>query len=191
MIPLPVRPVSGFRLSLPVRVVTYRVGQFMAALASSRDPQVDKRLDDLLTNERQRVLLQRLSAFDRRHHLDVYTRLRSTGCDDDDILMAALLHDVGKADERGRVRLGHRVVRVLLAKSTPSVLHRLCVADLPGPMHGLFLAHHHARLGADLARSTGVSERCAWLIERHEDRETAQRDTELAMLMRADGGSPW
>jgi putative nucleotidyltransferase with HDIG domain len=172
----------------PLRHVVWRVVQFCHVVGARNDPAVDRRLEALLDNDDQWRLLRRLSPFDRAHHLRVHELLRERGCDDEDVLRAALLHDVGKADERGRAHAGHRTAKVLLGVFGAPVLERVALPAGRGPRHGLYLALHHAELGSALARSTGASERCCRLIARHDDRD-AGADASLAMLIAADEGS--
>jgi putative nucleotidyltransferase with HDIG domain len=162
-----------------------RIAQFVGAVRCKDDPAVDARLRVLLGNDAQWALLQRLAPFDRAHHLRVHELLVTLGHDDLDLLRAALLHDIGKADERGRVRLPHRVVSTLLGELAPSLLARLSRADRDGVRHGLYLAAHHARLGAELAAQAGASARCCALIAGHEGAQVGD-DPLLAALIAAD-----
>lgn len=173
--------------SLPAGLL--RVRQGIAALASRPDPEVDRRLRACVADERQWALLARLSSYDRAHHLAVYDRLIAAGCVDGDILRAALLHDIGKADERGRVRLPHRVVKVLGERWFPGRLQHLAEHDGGWLRHGIWLAVHHASAGADLAMAAGASARVCELIRRHEDAGGAAGDVGLALLRRADEGA--
>lgn len=163
----------------------HRVHQFVHAVVTRQDERVDARLRDLLGDERQWALLARLAPYDRVHHLRVYELLRAQGVSDPDLLRAALLHDVGKADGRGRVRLGHRVAVVILRAVAPRVLWMLDHADLPGPLHGFYLGEQHARLGAELAARAGASPRACAFIASHEARD-AVHDPDLKLLIDAD-----
>lgn len=162
-----------------------RLTQFVRVVRLRPDPRVDVTLQALLDNPAQWRLLERMTRYDRAHHLHVYQWLVERGHRDPDLLRAALLHDVGKADGRQRVMLGHRIARVLGRAVTPSGLDRLAKPNGSRLCHGLYLAQHHARLGAEMARSTGASDRCCALIARHED-ASAGDDVELAALMAAD-----
>lgn len=165
----------------------HRVSQFVRACTTRHDPALDNELRRLLADDRQWALLARLPHFDRVHHLQVYRRLVASGHSDPDLLRAALLHDIGKADQCGRVMLAHRVARVLLKATWPDALARITSQDGTWLTHGLYLAEHHARLGADLAREGGASERCCELILQH-DRHVSGADAELAALVAADDG---
>lgn len=166
----------------------WRIAQFFTALAHRHDPETDRQLQAVLQSEAQWALLRRLSAFDRAHHLTVYQSLESQGYRDADLLLAAALHDVGKADGRGRVRLPHRVLKVAVHTLSPRLLNVIAGQEGGWLRHGVYLAQHHARSGAELARAAGVSPRCAELIARHEDALPVD-DPQLEMLIRADAGA--
>ncbi|MBX5444984.1 HD domain-containing protein [Sphaerobacter sp.] len=164
-----------------------RVVQFFAYIRPRRGA-VDRELRRLVTPE-QWALLARLSRADRAHLLEVHRRLVAEGCRDRDVLLAALLHDVGKADGRARTGVSQRVVSVLLGRFAPGLLTALARPDRDRWRHGLYLAREHARLGAEQARQAGCSERVCWLIAHHHDR--AAEDPDLRLLQAADEGMGW
>jgi hypothetical protein len=165
----------------------WRVRQFGHALWSRSDPSVDAELRRLLDSESQWRLLARLTPFDRAHHLRVYQLLIDSGQTDPDLLLAGLLHDVGKADNRGRVNATHRAAHVLLRRLSPSQYERLAVEGC-WFRHGLWLNIFHAELGAKFASEAGASERCCALIRAHADLGP-QIDPLLAALVAADNAS--
>jgi hypothetical protein len=133
----------------------------------------------------QSAAFRSLSPFDRSHLCRVHARLRSRGETDADVLTAALLHDVGKVDGCRRVRLIHRVVRVLLEPLAPRLLERLGRLPAPGWRAGFALAVHHATIGAGRANELGCSARTCWLIAHHED-DPPPEDDALLRLIAAD-----
>lgn len=167
----------------------WRVFQFLSALLVRGNQDVDGRLQALLGHDALWALLTPLSAFDRAHHLRVHDALIEAGYSQPDLLQAALLHDAGKADNRGRVRLYDRVMKVVLAKTAPGLLMRW--SSTPGHRltHGLYLSVHHANLGAQLAASSGASDRCCELIAMHHERPDTVSDPELLALIQADDGA--
>ena len=115
------------------------------------------------------ALFDSMSARDQRHCLDVYHRLRAGGCDDQDVLAAALLHDAGKGRLAGPpVRLWHRVAYVVLASTAPGLLARLA------EMGGLGTLRRHCERGAELAAALGAPPAVVELVRRHEDREAGE-----------------
>src|SRR2546428_12955922 len=70
-------------------------------------------------------LFATMSNADQRHSLRVCRGLQAHGCTDRDMLAAALLHDVGKA--QGRVPFWSRPAIVLGKKLAPRLLKRLVV----------------------------------------------------------------
>src|SRR5689334_16826887 len=95
-----------------VRTLVYRLGQarqqlgFVAPLSEQEQREVAQQLPDAA-----RSLFASMSPADQRHSWRVYQGLRARGCADQDMLTAALLHDVGKA--AGRVPFWTRPAIVL------------------------------------------------------------------------------
>ncbi|MBI2913086.1 MAG: HD domain-containing protein [Chloroflexi bacterium] len=154
----------------------YRARQFLGALS----PRVARREREEATavlGERLLALFDSMSARDQRHCLDVYLTLRAGGCDDQDVLAAALLHDAGKGRLAGPpVRLWHRVAYVVLASTAPGLLERL--AEKGGPFGmlraGLGTLHRHCERGAELAAALGAPPAVVELVRQHEDREAGE-----------------
>ena len=146
-----------------------RVAQFFATLTHRHTDEIDERIRLLLDNDDEWQLVIRLSSFDRAHHLRVRDALWRSGFTDEDLLRAALLHDVGKANEIGRVRLWHRVTRVLGRRCCPRAWRRIA-GSRRRVATGYYLAEHHARLGSEAVARAGGSARCCELVRRHEER---------------------
>lgn len=106
-------------------------------------------------------LFDAMPVADRRHALDVASRLVRSGHDDRDLLAAALLHDVAKGH---RMRLWHRVAGVLLDAVTPALLRRLARPDPASWRHPFHLYLHHEAMSADLAVEAGCEARAGEFI---------------------------
>jgi hypothetical protein len=128
-------------------------------------------------------LFRDMPVADRRHGLDVVSRLLAAGHDDPDMLAAALLHDAGKGH---RMRLWHRVAAVLLDAVAPSALRRLAAPDLASWRYPFHLYLHHDAISAQMAVAAGCTPRAAAFI-RH---QPAPGDASLgAALAAADDAS--
>jgi hypothetical protein len=113
-------------------------------------------------------LFQSMSRADQQHALRVCQGLQARGCADEDMLAAALLHDVGKAG--GRVPFWTRPVIVLGKRYAPRLLGRLAAHPRAGQSRwrqSLGNAWWHAEIGADLAAEAGLSERSVLYIRTH------------------------
>ncbi len=131
-------------------------------------------------------LFQSMSHADQQHSLRVCRGLQKRGCVENDLLVAALLHDVGKA--QGRVPFWTRPVIVLTKRFTPGQLARLIVPPsafgkqrIPQWRRALSYAWWHADVGADLAANAGLSEQVVLYIRTHH-----QPDGPAALLHEVD-----
>lgn len=148
---------------------------------------VDRSLLELLTPE-QRARFEAMPAFDQQHLCRVANHLRAQGVTDRDVLLAGLLHDIGKADRHAHVRLTDRVAKVLLKRVSPGTLKQVAASYPNGRFSGLALTVLHPEIGAEMARQMGCSERTCWLIRHHED-ERDLGDPDLERLKAADFAS--
>lgn len=126
-------------------------------------------------------LFDAMDGADQRHCIDVYRAARKAGCEDRDVLTAALIHDCGKAPspEDGRIRVWHRIIYVALHATAPSLLRRF--ARRPG---GLRLLDRHAERGIEIAEAQGVTPEVLDLMRRMED--GADGDERVRLLRAAD-----
>lgn len=166
----------------------YRVQQFArAAGAWVRPAQIDAGPLGRYLSPAGIELFRAMPRYDQRHALAVFHTLQVEGHSEPDLLVAGLLHDVGKTlHPAGGVRLWHRVAVVLLRSLSPELLERIS-QDHPGSWtQPFFVQQHHAAISAELAEQVGCSARVVELIRRHEDPPGAEDDALLSALKAAD-----
>lgn len=173
----------------------YRIGQLGRALVPWV-PGRDRALAAALLSPVQLAAFLLMTPTDQRHAARVARVLMAEGWRDADLLIAALLHDLGKVDASGagRVRVPHRVGKVLLARYAPRYWQRASALPQRGPLRGYYLLRYHPRLGADWAARLGVSARTCALIAAHQGDDASGEQgpdfaQQLAHLQAADDRS--
>jgi hypothetical protein len=165
--------------------VTHRLSQVAAHFTAPEQVDLPESLAHLLTPPA-RERLQSLSASDHRHLIDVATSLFEAGASSHTIT-AGLLHDIGKAAPGTRLRLHHRVAKVIIETIHPGTLHKLrAKSSPPRGMTPLWVLACHPHLGANLAATWGYPDRVVWLIANHENTHLPAPD--LQQLIAADAG---
>ena len=118
------------------------------------------------------ALFRTMSVADQQHSLRVCRGLQRHGCTEQDLLAAALLHDVGKA--AGRVPFWTRPAIVIGKRCLPALLTHLAISpalstacNVPRWRRALSYAWWHAEVGAELAAAAGLSQRSVLYIRTH------------------------
>lgn len=149
-------------------------------------------LREFLTKQEQ-ILFYRMSVLDQRHSLDTAYTIREmlgkrTKIKLEKMYKAALLHDVGKAQFKLRVR--DRVLQSLFFMFLSPFANYL--ADRGGVHHESYLCRmlycykYHPRLGAEMAKEIKVEDAVVYLIEHHHDPVSFNEPKELSILREAD-----
>jgi len=167
--------------------LTYRVRQFIEALtAPLASRQMAAELDRTLSPQ-QRALFEKMPAVDRHHAYRVYQVIRAQGSWPRGLLLASLLHDVGKTALPSPLWV--RVAAVLLGSSVPGDSN-----ERSGRHTGLWdrivAYQEHAQVGAELAAQAGCPPLAVSLIRRHHEplgRIDGAEDEMLALLQKVDG----
>lgn len=156
-----------------------RIRQGLRALSPAPSPPIPDHLAAMLPNA---VLAawHALGHYDQRHLVAVARDLDAAN-QPDHIVLAGLLHDIGKA---GHITVVDRVVHVLLGRLAPGLRRRLAARARPLPgLDGLHLLLRHAEHGADLLEEAGMPADVVWLVRHHEQ---PTEYPELRVLLAAD-----
>ncbi len=169
----------------------YRVRQFFTALTAAPPDTTQLGWVEAILTPQQLTLFQQMLPSDQQHSLRVAAALKAQGADHPDLLVAALLHDVGKI--RFPLRLGERVLIVLGKALLPRQAARWGEGEPRGWKRPFVVAQQHPAWGAELARQAGVSPLAASLIQRHQatllHQPSTLEDRLLARLQAADNCS--
>jgi len=176
--------------------IHYRFRQFWQALYAVPDP-ADLALAQTILSPAQTELFLRLQVSEQAHSLRVFKRLYAQGERDPgehlpDLLVAALLHDVGKSCHR--LYLWERILIVIAKAIYPDSIHRWGSLP-PGSGYGwrraFVIAEQHPLWGAELSAAAGSSPLVVALIRRHQETPVQSPDSIedklLARLQAADG----
>jgi hypothetical protein len=161
----------------------YRVRQFFGALTADINRDEQQKVARLLTADQYRLFC-RMAINDQRHSINVYATLKMSGHDDPDLLVAALLHDVGKA--AGHIGLWQRTLIVLLRRWAPAVLTWLERGAEPDTSpywrRGFVVNRLHPMVGARWAAQADCSPTTVVLIQRHQESQTSVQHAQDELL---------
>jgi hypothetical protein len=152
--------------------ILYRTRQFWQALGSAPSSD-DMALVSTLLAPPQQMIFQRMHRSEQAHSLRVLQVLLDQREEQKDLLVAALLHDVGKS--RFPLHLWERVVIVLTGVVCPECSKRWgerVIEDEQAPRgwrRAFVVAEEHPAWGAEMALKAGCSQLTVNLIRRHQD----------------------
>jgi putative nucleotidyltransferase with HDIG domain len=160
----------------------HRVGQFLQAL-TARPLTADETCEvAFVLSPSQQALFRQMSTGDQRHSLQVMYTLIERGVTIRDLLVAALLHDVGKA--RHRLHLWERVMVVVIRAFGASTASRWGRGLPHGWRRPFVIYHQHPQWGAEMALAAGCSPLTVALIGAHHGSDGANVDSQLLRLLK-------
>ncbi len=167
------------------KAVRYRVEQFLRAMTAQHtiSEQRIKKAAEILSPEAQ-ALFAHQAPQDQRHALAVYETLLEEGHTNEDLLTAALLHDVGKV--AAQIPAWQRGIFVLAKRFAPWALDRVLWNGNEGqgmpfiPAGPLVTYAEHAEIGARWAEKIGCSALTVELIRHHEHQPEIHQPADVA-----------
>ena len=168
--------------------ISYRAGQFLHLLTAKRKRDhrrfVFKILDPSLA-----ALFFRMSDPDQSHSIRVFQTLVDQGEENSDLLMAALLHDVGKS--LNPLRAWERSLVVVTNRILPDQVLNWGQCEPRGWRKPFVVALQHPEWGAALVHQEGGSETLVTLIRYHQEHAlpSIRKDVQdlIKRLQAADG----
>jgi hypothetical protein len=145
----------------------YRVRQFWHALHTKSLTETDLAPARSVLTEPQMVLFTRLQTSEQAHSLRVLQTLQNQGENHPDLLVAALLHDVGKICYP--LRIWERVIIVLGNQFFPNRMKQWGGAQSNRWTRPFVVASEHPLWGAELAQEAGTSHLAVVLIREHQN----------------------
>ncbi len=146
--------------------LAYRTRQFWQSWRSRPDEEGLEEARRLLTDQ-QLELFEMMAPSEQAHALRVLERIRMQGGRHPDLLVAALLHDVGK--NRYPLRLFEQVLVVLARTYFPDRMSDWGRGKPQGLRRALVIAKQHPYWGAEMAARAGASPLAVNLIWRHQE----------------------
>ncbi len=152
-------------------MIPYRIQQVWHFLRRRPSKQDLAWVSTLLTATQQPLFFAQQTG-DQAHAITVARTLQQQGYDDERLLVAALLHDAGKAPG---VSIPHRTAMVLIKKMAPGWLDTLS-PHTTGWLAPLARAYHHPEIGANLAQQATCHPDTVALIRHHQEHESELRE---------------
>ena len=168
--------------------ISYRAGQFLHLLTAKRKREHRKFVYEIL-DPSMAALFFRMSDPDQSHSVRVFQTLVDQGEEDDDLLKAALLHDVGKSLHP--LRAWERSLVVVMNRMLPNQVLKWGQSEPYGWRKPFVVALQHPEWGAALVQQEGGSETLVTLIRYHQEHAlpSIRKDVQelLERLQTADG----
>ncbi|MBN2469222.1 MAG: HD domain-containing protein [Anaerolineae bacterium] len=162
--------------------VVTRLRQGVRALTAWSRP-VEEGLAAAVLSPEQLALFRTMRRGERLHSLNVLRAIQAEGYDDPDLLVAALLHDVGKTV--GPFWLPERVAVVLVRKFAPALYDRWGQGEPRGWRRPFVISLRHPEWSAELVAAAGGTPCAVALIRRHQDRLAGLPRDDLERLLLA------
>jgi putative nucleotidyltransferase with HDIG domain len=147
--------------------VSYRINQFWWALTAENLPKSAQSRIGSLLSEKERALFDLFSPSEQRHSYKVYETLMAAGFDQHELLVAGVLHDIGKTREPLNVM--ERIVVVLVEKFSPHKLASWGRGPARGWKRPFVVKVQHPKWGSEMVKEAGSNDLVVKLVRRHQE----------------------
>lgn len=133
-------------------------------------------------------LVRDLSVADQAHSIAIALELLDHDASDA-LVMAGLLHDIGKLSKPHRITVLHRIAYVVMRRVAPPSIEWLRdLTEPPRGLEGMWALAVHDITGARIVGDLGYGERVQWHVRHHQARDVD--DPELEFLQALDDRAP-
>jgi hypothetical protein len=127
------------------------------------------------------ALFQQMRRSEQQHSLNVLRTLRGWGYDDPALLIAALLHDVGKT--RYPFHLWDRTIVVLVKAAAPSLAKKLGQGKPTGLHRPFAVSFQHPQWSEEMVKTAGADPLAVALIEAHQQHLNGKPQNQMERLL--------
>ncbi|AIS52053.1 hypothetical protein TKV_c08710 [Thermoanaerobacter kivui] len=153
-----------------------RVLQYFKSLTAGIYDRDYEFLKKFLT-KRELEYFNRLPVYEKRHSLDVcYTLMDKYKVKDEELLKAALFHDIGKI--KVKITPDKKAIAVLIKKIPPLARY------LEKRLYFLQVYYNHAEYSGEICKEIGLSDKVIYIVKHHHDKNV--KDEDVIKLQRAD-----
>lgn len=163
--------------------VQYRLWQMWLNL-TVKEPLNEAERTDIasLLSAAEEALFFRFTARDQQHSYLVYRTLKEAGHTQPQLLIAALLHDIGKT--KLSVTVWDRTFPVVVEMVLPKWAAQWGSGEPKGWRKSFCIRQQHAAWGAEMANNAGTHPLAVSLIARHQDKLTPDQNSPEDQLLR-------